>query len=414
MPLIFAALLTTFPAQSGTYFQDPHPIRTMYRGPVLRLLDDPQTRLTLELDSKQSANLVEFLRELDRRQEELFAKTEDDLHARLEALRSKTEERQRSLLAEFERGVGAAAKRKLLGRAVHIWGDLAPFAVGVADEIGVTKDQRSKAEAAIRRSERQRGELSKENVKPEDFELVGKALSHDLDKLLTPEQKKKRDELAGPKPDWEPQLYVEKEAAREERESRPPATHLHRDPKRFSKLLQIEEALDLLKITGDKRREVSRWVRRKSAEDDELAILKKKDADTVRTRMDKLTAFDEAAEKELSELLGSEKWERAQQLRRQLAGVGAAFGVKLRKEIGVNDAQLHSTIEKLHQATERANAEDQNVADEAELRKRQTKRQQEFDALLLGSLTEDQRIKWRKSLGEPFDKNALSRISRRL
>src|SRR3954471_6601345 len=96
------ALVFVSAGPADLYFQDPHPFRTLFRGPVIRLLDDSQTRLTLGLNSQQSAKLVEFMRELDRKQDEFFKRTEDDLHLRHDQLKSGMEERQRRLLSEFE------------------------------------------------------------------------------------------------------------------------------------------------------------------------------------------------------------------------------------------------------------------------------------------------------------------------
>src|SRR3954468_13432480 len=94
------ALFVISAGPADLYFNDPHPFRTLYRGPVLRLLDDSQTRLTLGLNSQQSSKLVEFMRELSRKQEECFKKTEDDLHQRQEQLKTGMEERQRRFLIE--------------------------------------------------------------------------------------------------------------------------------------------------------------------------------------------------------------------------------------------------------------------------------------------------------------------------
>jgi hypothetical protein len=409
-----AALAVLMASPADRYFQDPHPFRTLFRGPVLRLLDDPQTRLSLGLNSQQSAKLVEFTRDLDRQQDELFSRTEEDLNQRLELLRSPMEARQKKLIAQFERDVGQAAKRKLIGFALHFWGEMAPFAVGVAEELGVTKAQRTAAEAVVKRFETKRLEISTDKAKPEDFEIVSQALEHDLAKLVTSEQRRKRDELAGNKPTWAPELFVEKEAAREERENRPPVKQLYRDPRRMLRLLHIDDALDLLKIQGEDRRQLLKFVKEAAKEEDSLAMLKKKDEDTLRLRTDKLASFDERIHKELAERLGPKKWDRALQLRLQLMGPGAAFGVAVRKELGIPDAQFQQAIKQLQEATDKRHHEDERVTDEVELRKRQAKRQQEFDALLLGALTGDQRKKWTELLGEPFDKNALSRISRRL
>ena len=414
MWLAVAAFAVLAASTADRYFQDPHPLRTMFRGPVLRLLDDPQTRLSLGLSSQQSSKLVEFTRELDRQQDELFSRTENDIPKRLEVLRTSMEARQRKLIAEFERDVGQAAKRKLMGHAIHFWGEMANFAVGIADEIGVTKAQRSAAEAAAKRFETKRTELANDKAKEEDFEIVSQALEHDLAKLVTSEQRRKRDELAGPKPTWAPELFVEKEAARDERENRPPIKQIYRDRLRMLRLLQIDDALDLLKIQGEKRRELLKWVKEAAKEEDDLSTLKKRDEDTFQQRTDKLATFDERIHKELAERLGPEKWERAKQLRLQLMGPGGAFGIAVRKELGIPDAQFQQAIKQLQEATDKRHREDEGVTDEVELRKRQAKRQQELDALLLGALTGDQRKKWTDLLGEPFDKNALSRISRRL
>jgi len=295
------------------YFQDPHPFRTLYRGPVVRLLDDNQTRLSLGLNSQQSAKLVEFMRELDRKQDEFFAKSEDDLQRRIEMLKAGMEERQRRLLSEFERSVGQSARRKLAGHTIHFWGELAPFAVGVAEELGVTRSQRSAAEAAVTRFEKKRTELSQSQPRPEDLDLVGKALSHELEKLITPEQRRERDLIAGPKPTWAPDLYVEKEAARQERENRPPSQEIHRDPRRLLRLVQIDDVLDEIKVKGEDRRQLLRWSKEKLDDERTLAVLKKEDADTLQLRADKLASFDERVEKALAERLGSAKFERLQQ-----------------------------------------------------------------------------------------------------
>src|SRR4051794_37621111 len=101
-------------APPDPYFFDPHPMRTLFRGPVLRLLDDPTTRLSLGLSSQQSVGLVEFQRDLDRKQDEFFTKTEDDVRRRLDMLQTNAEDRQRRFLADFERSVGQPARRKLV------------------------------------------------------------------------------------------------------------------------------------------------------------------------------------------------------------------------------------------------------------------------------------------------------------
>lgn len=408
------ALVFASAGPADLYFQDPHPFRTLFRGPVIRLLDDSQTRLTLGLNSQQSAKLVEFMRELDRKQDEFFKKTEDDLHLRNEQLRSGSEERQRKLLGEFERAVGDSARRKLVGQTIHFWGELAPFAVGVSEEIGVSRAQRTAAEQAVMRFERKRSELAKTQPKPEDLQLVTKALEHDLAKLLTPEQQRKKEQYAGPKPDWAPDLYVEKEAARQERENRPPTQEIHRDPRRLLRLVQIDDVLDEIKLKGEDRRQLLRWMKDKIDEERSLAVLKKEDVDTIQIRAAKLASFDERMEKALAERLGASKFERLQQIRWQLGGVGAVFGESLRKEIGVSDGQFHSVIARLHATVEKAQTEDAGVSDESELNKRRTKRQQELDDVMTESLSAEQRKKWNRLLGEPVEKSVLRRISRRL
>jgi len=399
---------------SDEYFQDPHPLRTLYRGPVLRLLDDPQTRLTLGLNSQQSANLIEFQRDLDKKQDEFFTKTESDHGRRFDQLKSGMDERQKRFLADFEKAVGESARRKLTGKALHFWGDLAPFAVGVAEELGVSRSQRSAAEAAVERFARKRNDVARAGGKPDEFDILVKALSHDLANLLTPEQRRKRDALAGPKPNWAPELYVESEAARQERENRPPTQEVFRDSRRLLKLVQVDDVLDVLKFKPEDRRQIVRWAREKSEEEKELAILKKEDADTTRTRAAKLASFDERVEKGLAEWLGPVKFERLKQIRWQLGGAGAVFGDAVRKEVGINDQQFHGVIARLHATIEKAQAEDSSVSDESEMHKRRAKRQQELDDVLDRSLSEDQRKKWRQLQGEPLDKATLHRIARRL
>jgi len=396
------------------YFQDPHPFRTLFRGPVVRLLDDSKTRLSLGLNSQQSSRLVEYLRDLDRKQDEFFSKTEDDLQRRLELLKSGVDERQRRFFAEMERAIGDAARRKLVGYAVHFWGDLAPFAIGVSEELGVSRAQRSAADSAVARFERKRAELSRSQPRPEDLELVTKALAHELAKLVTPEQRKKSEQLAGPKPTWAPDLYVEKEAARQERENRPPTQEIHRDTRRFLRLVQIDDVLDEIKLQGESRRQLLRWVKDKIGEEDALALLRREDADTIEMRAGKIAAFDERTEKALAERLGASKFERLKQIRWQLGGPGAVFGDAMRNELGINGGQFQGVVARLNQTVEKALADDANITDEVELYKRRAKRQQELDDVMLGSLTEEQRKKWRRLQGEPLDRSTLNRIARRL
>jgi len=396
------------------YFQDPHPFRTLYRGPVVRLLDDSTTRLNLGLNSQQSAKLVEFLRDLDRKQDEFFSKTEDDLQRRVELLKTGLDERQRRFLLELERAIGEAGRRKLVGNAIHFWGDLAPFVIGVAEELGVSRAQRSAADDAVTHFERKRDELARTQPKPEDMQLVTKALDHELTKLVTPEQRRKAERLAGPKPNWAADLYVEREAARQERENRPPTQEIHRNPQRLLRLVQIDDVLDEIKLKGEDRRKLLRWAKEKTEEEDSLAVLKKEDADTIELRAAKIASFDERVEKALAERLGNSKFERLQQIRWQIGGVGAVFGESLRKELGIGGGQFQSVIGRLNQSVEKAIAEDADVNDEGELHKRRAKRQQELDDVMFGSLSEEQRKKWRRLQGEPIDKATLNRISRRL
>jgi hypothetical protein len=82
-----------------------------------------------------------------------------------------------------------------------------------AEELGVSRAQRSAAADAVTHFERKRDELARTQPKPEDMQLVTKALDHELTKLVTPEQRRKAERLAGPKPNWAADLYVEREAA---------------------------------------------------------------------------------------------------------------------------------------------------------------------------------------------------------
>jgi hypothetical protein len=410
--VVIFAFVSAGPAD--LYFQDAHPFRTLYRGPVVRLLDDSTTRLNLGLNSQQSSKLVEFMRDLDRKQDEAFSKTEDDLQRRIEMLKSGRDERQRRFLLELERAIGEGARRKLVGNAIHFWGDLAPFVVGVAEELGVSRAQRSAADDAVTRFERKRDELARTQPRPEDMQLVTKALDHELKKLVTPEQRRKAERLAGPKPNWTPDLYVEREAARQERENRPPTQEIHRDSRRLLRLVQIDDVLDEIKLKGEDRRKLLRWAKEKTEEEDSLAVLKKEDADTLELRAAKIASFDERVEKALAERLGNSKFERLQQIRWQLGGAGAVFGESLRKELGIGGGQFQSVVARLNQSVEKAIAEDADVTDELELHRRRAKRQQELDDVMLESLTEEQRKKWRRLQGEPLDKATLNRISRRL
>ena len=374
---------------------DPHPLRTAFRGPVVRLLDDARVADWLELSASQKTALAGVLKRVAAAEDASF---KVDWLERQHRLRQQAAVRHREHLWAVNGAVGDRAAAQLAGLAYRHWGASAAFAAGVAERVGVGETQQQEYAALLRR---QSEEAAKPTRKAAAFAENDKRPKTPAE-ILTPAQRDKLAALAPSPPDFPLDLYVEAEDARggagPAHDSTPAL-----EPLRDERLLAMEETAIAIKLQGAGRGAVQRLAKATLAAE-HAALQPVVENEPAAPRLERVAEVQSHFAEELAPKLDAARQLRLAQLRRQLTGLGGAFGDEGRKELGIAPGAAQTAFAAASAAVAKARKKDGSFD--------QRKAQADCDAALANQLTETQRQRWQELCGKPFDAGSLTRLRR--
>jgi hypothetical protein len=415
---VFAAFaFSQAPATPSETASDPHPLRTLARGPILRLLDDPQIRALLKFTDTEKKAYEKFEKKVAEKQAEVFKSVGGQGLASAEIrLGQEMPVRAASLQADFARQFGVERLRKLFGVSFSVWGPSTFLAPGADQIFELSSEQLRRLEAAVARSTDAEGKL-REKGTPTAATLAD--VRGDLDRrliaILTPAQRRRYDELAGKPLHFKPNLEVAGEEDRErELVARKQNVRLALDSGRAIRLLQIEDFVDQLRLKLEVRRGLESFVTQLAKEERELSVIKSDDSESASQRAGKLARLDRQLDEGLAERLGTEKMQRYREVLLQVRGAAGAFAAPHAELIGVDPAARQAALQRaqvameemFRKAAESGTEPDAGPAAALDFRNH-------MEEAMFAALTRDQRKKFAGLCGKPVDPATLARIKRK-
>ncbi|HVJ80735.1 MAG TPA: hypothetical protein VNC50_06665 [Planctomycetia bacterium] len=411
------ALAFAAPSPAAETVYDPHPLRTLARGPLLRLLDDPQIVQLLKFDDAEKKAFEKFAKKVAEKQAEAFKAVGGQGQASAELrLGQDMPLRAASLQADFAKLFGVERLRKLFGISFSVWGPSTFLAPGADQVFELTVEQSRRLEAAVAHSTDAEGKL-REKGSPAATALA--EVQSDLDRkllsILTPAQRRRYDELAGKPLHFKPNLTVEGEEDRErELVARKQNVRIALDPGRALRILEIEDFVDQLRLKPEARRSLESFVVQRAKEERELAVIKADESESATERSKKLAALERRLEEGLAERIGAEKMQRYREVLLQVRGAAGAFAPPHAAMLGVDPAMKQTALQRaqaameemVRKASESGAEPDASPAATLDFRNR-------METAMFATLSKDQRKKFAELCGKPVDPATLARIKRK-
>lgn len=412
LSFVSVAFLQWFPVHLVP-FGDRFPVPTLFRGYVVRTVQQEQVQRELGLSDDQKTYLKAFLQLLEQQEREATATlpaNHDD--ARWQPVIDATEKRLDEFHRNLEEILGNQKWHRLQEIALHLWGPRVMLYPHLQRKLNLTVQQRDAIKSALAWHE---GEaLSLIAQRSIDYDaIVETARDERLLRILDRRQQELWQSLLGkpvslvhrPTPTVHQLLrnsytYFD----RQERHSRAESRIHQQFP--YVELARIPEVVKELNLAVGDTMKLDRFLQDYAAREKQrggpvAGFFPRDFRDRERFTEETGAAMVEA-EAELRKLLPPNKFHRFWQIRRQLCGIGCVFGHEERKAYGISQETNDRLDQRCNEIMNELNQEAAKPRSDEEILASGAKHVELIRAAMWEALTPAQQKKWQTEIGPPI------------